>query len=187
MNIHGKTVVLRAPEPRDVPHLNKWANDPEIWRLLGGWHFPYSSISTEKWVAGLNNNNQVGHVFCIEAPDFGLIGTANLINIDWKNRNAEHGAMLGEEEVRGRGLGFDTVMAVMRYAFDELNLSRLDTGMVAFNERSINFYTKYCGWEIEGRRKNWYYRGGRYYDKVLAGITRERYQAMVDRTGYWNA
>ncbi|HJV74820.1 MAG TPA: GNAT family protein [Noviherbaspirillum sp.] len=186
MNIRGKTVVLRAPELRDVEKLNKWANDTEIWKLLGGWHFPYSSISTEKWIAGLNNNNPGGHVFCIDTDELGLIGTANLIQIDWRNRNAKHGAVIGDAEVRGKGFGFDTVMAVMRYAFDELGLERLDTGMVALNERSINFYTNYCGWEIEGRRKNWYYRGGRYYDKVLAGITRERYRAVVQKSGYWN-
>lgn len=187
MNIHGKTVVLRAPEMRDISQLNKWANDPEIWKLLGGWHFPYSSLSTEKWIASLNNNNQASHVFCIEAPERGLIGTANLIQIDWRNRHAEHGIMLGEPEMRGKGFGFDAVMALMRYAFDELGMVRLDTGMLAFNERSINFYTKYCGWEIEGRRRNWYYRGGRYYDMVMAGVTQESYRTLIQETGYWNS
>jgi len=187
MNIHGKAVVLRAPELRDVELLNRWANDPEIWRLLGGWHFPYSGLSTEKWISGLNNNSPDGHVFCIDAPELGLIGTANLINIDWKNRHAYHGMMLGDKDVRGKGLGLDTVMAVMRYAFEELGLVRLDGGMVELNERSISFYTKSCGWEIEGRKKNWYYRGNRYYDQVIVGITSQRYHELVRETGYWNS
>ncbi|GAB3544275.1 hypothetical protein GCM10027343_19190 [Noviherbaspirillum agri] len=187
MNIRGKKVVLRAPELRDAELLNKWANDPDIWRVLGGWHFPHSSLSTERWISSLNNNSQSSFIFCIETPELGLIGTTNLVQIDWRNRRAEHGIMLGEEEVRGRGFGFDTVMALMRYAFDELGLIRLDTGMVAFNERSINFYTKCCGWEIEGRRRNWYYRGGRYYDLVMAGVTQESYRALVQKTSYWSS
>ena len=47
MNIKGRLVTLRAPEPADLPLLNKWANDPGIWENLGGWHFPYSTISTK--------------------------------------------------------------------------------------------------------------------------------------------
>lgn len=50
MNIIGKTVKLRAVEIDDLELLNKWANDPEIWYMLGGWHFPYSKNNTEKWI-----------------------------------------------------------------------------------------------------------------------------------------
>lgn len=185
MNIRGKKVMLRAPEMRDAETLNKWANDPDIWRLLGGWHFPYSAESTQKWIAGISNNNMCSHVFCIDAPDAGLIGTANLLDIDWKNRHAYHGMMLGDKDLRGKGFGLDTVMAVMRYAFDELGLARLDGGMIELNERSIDFYTKSCGWEFEGKRKNWYYRSGRYYDQIVVGITRERYYDFVEETSYW--
>lgn len=187
MHILGKKVILRAPELRDAERLNTWANDPEIWKLLGGWHFPYNGLSTERWITGLNNNSMTSHVFCIELPGHGVIGTANLVDIDWKNRHAEHGIMIGDTASRGKGLGMDTVMAVMRYAFDELNLVRLDSGMVGLNERSINFYTRTCGWEMEGRKKNWYYRAGRYYDKVMVGITRESYRELVANTRYWSS
>lgn len=185
MNICGKKVVLRAPEMRDSELLHKWSNDPELWGLLGGWHFPYSHESTQKWIAGINHRNMDSQVFCIEAAGLGLIGTANLFDIDWKNRHAEHGMMLGDKEARGKGYGIDTIMALMRYAFDEMGMVRLDSGMVSLNERSMNFYTKSCGWEIEGRKKNWYYRNGRYYDLIMIGITQERYSEFVRETGYW--
>lgn len=185
MNIKGKMVLLRAPERRDVELLHKWANDPEIWALLGGWHFPYASHSTERWVESLDGNNLKSHVFAIEGPDSRLIGTANLVNIDWRNRNAEHGITLGDKDVRGKGYGLDTVMAIMRYAFDHLGLERLDTDMIETNTRSINFYTKSCGWELEGRKKNWHFRNGRFLDKVIVGITRQQYAEHVERTGYW--
>jgi RimJ/RimL family protein N-acetyltransferase len=187
MNIVGKHVVLRAPEMRDVELLHKWANDPALWKLLVGWHFPYSSLSTEKWVSATNNNNLSGHVFAVEVEGVGLIGTANLVNIDWKNRNAYHGMMLGDTNARGKGLGLDTVMAIMRYAFDELGMARLDTDMIETNTRSIDFYTNSCGWEIEGRRKNSFYREGKYFDKIVAGVTRDSYYNLVEKTGYWNS
>lgn len=186
MNIKGRVVTLRAPEFDDLDKLHAWSNDPEIWSLLGGWHFPFSSRSTTDWIKSRSDNNQNGHVFCIDAPDIGLIGTANLVNIDWKNRNAFHGMMLGNIDMRGRGYALDTVMAVMRYAFDELGLQRLDGDMIATNQRSVAFYLEKCGWRQEGIKKDWFYRGGRFHDKVVVGVTREDYHRHLEQTRYWD-
>lgn len=185
MNIVGKLVTLRAFEENDVELLNKWSNEPELWKMLGGWHFPYSLRSTKGWISQINDNNHTNHVFAIDNNEGKLIGTANLVNIDWKNRNAFHGMMLGDKNTRGTGLALDTVMAIMRYAFDELGLNRLDGDMIATNSASINFYIKRCGWEIEGKKLNWFYRSGTYHDKIIVGITKERYQSWVAETGYW--
>ena len=59
MNIKGKVVTLRALEMEDLPLLTKWSNAPEIWYNLGGWHFPYSSLSTEEYIKNINNNNMI--------------------------------------------------------------------------------------------------------------------------------
>lgn len=185
MNIVGKKVTLRAIELSDVALLNKWANAPELWDKLGGWHFPYSELSTEKWIININNNDMKNQVFAIESPEHGIIGTANLVNIDWKNKNAFHGMMLGDKDTRGRGYAQDVVMAIMRYAFDELGLNRLDGDMIASNDVSISFYTKKCGWEIEGIKKGWFYRKGKFLDKVVVGITKEQYYQFVSDIDYW--
>ena len=185
MNIKGKTITLRAIDVADIETLNRWANAPEIWEMLGGWHFPYSILNTEQWVRSINNNDQKNQVFAIETKEHGLIGTANLVNIDWKNRNAFHGMMLGDKETRGKGYAQDTVMAIMRFAFDELGLQRLDGDMISSNKLSINFYTKRCGWEIEGVKKDWFYRNGKFFDKVVVGITKQKYQALCAKTDYW--
>ena len=58
----------------------------------------------------------------IEVPDHGLIGLADLVDIDWKNNHAFHGSMVRSREVRGQSYGSDTIMALMRYAFEELHL-----------------------------------------------------------------
>ncbi|HHC7318801.1 GNAT family N-acetyltransferase [Vibrio cholerae] len=185
MNVYGNMVTLRALELDDVEHLNRWANLPELWNMLGGWHFPYSRLNTEQWVRAINNNDQKNHVFAIQTDEHGLVGTANLVNIDWKNRNAFHGMMLGDKDTRGKGYAQDAVMALMRYAFDELGMRRLDGDMIAYNKMSINFYTKRCGWEIEGIKKDWFYRSGKFHDKVIVGITSTRYYKFVEDLGYW--
>ena len=100
MQIKGKFVTLRAPELKDISDLHAWSNDPDLWNMLGGWHFPYSSRSTEEWIRNRKDGNLTDHVLCIETPEDGLIGTANIINIDWKNKNAFHGMMIGKANLR---------------------------------------------------------------------------------------
>ena len=184
MNISGKHVVLRAIERTDLALLHKWANDPEIQRSLGGWHFPTSLKDTEEWFAGLSCNS-ANQRFVVETKAQGMIGTANLSAIDWKNRNAFHGVMIGQKSNRGKGHGVDAVMALMRYAFDELGMARLDTDIIEHNEPSLKMHVEKCGWVVEGRKANAYFRQGRYWEKVLLGITRERYREFVAASGYW--
>ncbi len=43
-------------------------------------------------------------------------------------------------------------MAMMRYAFKELGLHRLDAEMINYNNRSIDFYTHKCGWVLRVKR-----------------------------------
>ena len=57
MNIRGKKVVLRAIEEKDLELLHKWANDPDIWYLLGGWHFPSSMDYQKMWFENLTTLN----------------------------------------------------------------------------------------------------------------------------------
>lgn len=178
MNIKGNKVLLRAIEKEDLPLLHKWSNDPEINYMLGGWHFPSSEADQEKWfnTLSLNSNNQR---FAIETEDMGLIGMANLVDINWKDRNAFHGMLLGDKDLRGKGYGVDTIMTMNKYAFEELGLMRMNGSMISYNEASIAVYTKKCGWQIEGVKKNHYFRKNQWWDQVVVGITREDYEKLT--------
>lgn len=184
MNIQGRHVLLRAIEPSDLGLLQRWANDPDIQRMLGGWHFPTSMQDQQTWLDGLSCSSR-DQRFAIETSELGLIGTANLVQIDWKNRNAFHGMLLGDRDIRGKGYGVDTIMAVMRYAFDELGLERLDGDMIEYNMASAKVYIEKCGWVVEGRKVNAQFRNGRYWDKIIVGITRARYHEIAKASEYW--
>lgn len=186
MSIKGKIVTLRAIEEEDLPTLHRWGNDPELWALLGGWRFPSSLRQTKLWFEGLPGD-PLNQRFAVDHPDAGLVGTANLVDINWKDNNAFHGMMLGDSSMRGKGVGVDVIMAMMRYAFDELCLHRLDGSMVAYNEASLAVYCGKCAWKEEGRQRDWYYRGGRYWDRIMVGVTSDDYRALVASNGYWEA
>lgn len=185
MNIKGKKVILKAIEREDLSLLNKWSNDPEINYMLGGWHFPSSSQDQEKWYNNLsfNNNNQR---LAIHTEDLGLIGMVNLVGINWKDRRAFTGMLLGDKDMRGKGYGKDTIMAVNKYAFEELGLMRLDGSMISYNEASLKVYIDKCGWIKEGVKKNAYFRKNEWWDEIIVGITRDDYFNFLSQNNYWH-
>ena len=185
MNIHGKHVIMRAIEREDLPLLQRWSNEPDIQYQLGGWHFPSSGMTMERWFESLQSN-ELNQRFAIETKEHGLIGSANLVNINWKDRNAFHGMLLGNKDIRGKGYATDTVMAIMRYAFKELGLERLDTTIIEYNTKSLRLYLERCGWKEEGRKKNWYWRKNRFWEKIIVGINRDDYFALIKENRYWD-
>ena len=183
MNISGKKVVIRAMELEDCELVREMFNDPEIEDHVVGWAFPLSSYSQKKWFE--NNYNSQNFRFIIETKDEGAIGVATLLDIDWKNRMAQHGIKLAQKDIRGKGYGTDTVMAIMRYAFDELGLNRLNGSWFPENIASKTMYMK-CGWKEEGVRRNYIYKHGKYRDLVETGILASDYYHLIEKIDYWN-
>lgn len=185
MNILGKKVTLRAVEEADLLILHKWANDPTTQDIIGNIHLPSSFEYQKNWFKNLQTDI-LNQRFAIETEELGIIGLSSIIQIDWRNSHAWHGIVLGDKDIRGKGYGFDAVMATMRYAFDELNMERLDGSMIEYNELSINFYCEKLGWKKEGIRRNYYFRRGQYWDQIIVGITKEDYKNIVNQNNYWN-
>jgi len=174
MNIKGQSVILRAVEERDLALIHQWENDPDTQDDQGPLHFPTAFADQQSWFDGLRGDDFNLH-FAIDVADKGIIGISTLISIDWKNRHAWHGMLIGPQESRGKGFGFDAGLTTMRYAFQELNFERLDGAAIEYNHRSIKFYCEKLGWKVEGRRRAYWYRRGRFWDKIDLGVTREDY------------
>jgi len=184
MNIYGKFIVLRAMQQADMEMIVEMFNSPEIESLVQGWTFPMSLEQQNKWFER-NINDQSDFHFVIECPNEGAVGIATLKDIDWKNRRAGQGIKIRSSKYRARGIGTDTVMAIMRYAFDELGLHRLDSGRFEDNIASRKLYEK-CGWHTEGRRREYIYKNGSWRDWVYMGILESEYRKLIEETRYWS-
>lgn len=184
MNIYGKKVMLRAIEKKDIQLIRGMFNDPFMEKLIIGWSYPLSELAQEKWIETHYADEDLRLV--IETLDtHEAVGIATLTDIDWKNRKAFHGMKIANRKSRSKGIGTDTVMAVMRYAFDELQLNRLDGSWFADNIPSKNMYTK-CGWKEEGVRRNYIFKGGKYRDLIETGILAEEYYKIIAERNYWD-
>lgn len=184
MNINGKIITLRAIEMDDLELMRDMLNDPEIENLVVGWSFPISKYQQKQWYEN-NINDKSNLRFIIETPNDGAVGIVTLTNIDWKNRRATHGIKLANKKDRIKGVGTDAVMAIMRYAFDELQLNRLDGNWFESNVGSQKLYTK-CGWKIEGNVRQCVYKNGEYRDLKIVGILKNDYEELINKNNYWS-
>lgn len=184
MNIKGKIVTLRAMEETDQEMLREMVNDPEIEKMVGGYSFPVSKEQQSNWFhSNMNTQNNIRLI--IETKEDGPIGFANIVNIDWKNRSAFHGIKIANKRFRAKGIGTDTVMAIMRYAFEELQLNRLDGSIIQHNEASKKLYCDKCGWQIEGVIRNAIFKQNKYHDNLIVGILRDEYFELINKNNYW--
>ncbi|MCD6507633.1 GNAT family N-acetyltransferase [Candidatus Poribacteria bacterium] len=171
----GEKVRLRALERTDIPRLVKWLNDPEVKRYLR-MYWPMSQAEEEIWFERqLSNPN--ARIFAIEAEDGTHIGNISLDEIDWKNRKAIMGIIIGERDYWDQGYGSDAVKTLLSFAFHELNLNRIELSVYDFNPRAIRCYEK-CGFVIEGRLRQSIFRNGRYHDELKMAILREEWRCQ---------
>jgi len=177
--LEGELVTLRALEPDDLERCHRWMNDSEVTRFLEGGRYPLSMANERQWLdAAMTTRSGFSDVLlAIETRDGGVhIGNAGLHEASPEHRRAYLGIVIGEKEYWSKGYGTDTVRALLRFAFEQMNLNRVELGTFDFNERAQACYRK-CGFVEEGRRREDRFIDGRYHDLVIMGILRREWEA----------
>lgn len=175
--LQGRKTILRPIEDADLAQLHLWINREEV-RLNLLVFRPMSMQNEQEWLAKYRNDPHTV-LFAICTLDGRLIGSTSLAAIDWVHRFATSGTLIGEPDARGKGYGTDAKMSLLNYAFNTLNLNRVNSGAMDFNERSVRYNLK-CGYKIEGRERNKYFKAGRYVDHLVLGVLREEWLPVWD-------
>lgn len=182
--LSGEKLVLRELTKEDLPHIREWVNDCEIVRFLSDiFLYPQTLKQTENFLdvmlEGKLESDKIFVIADIDSLEF--IGEVGLHKIDWKNRIAEAGIVIGKKDYLGKGIGTEAIELLQYFAFYKLNLNKLELAVHDFNERAINCYKK-CGFIEEGRLRNKHYFDGKYSDSILMGILKEEYEARDSKT-----
>ncbi|HNX79325.1 MAG TPA: GNAT family protein [Prolixibacteraceae bacterium] len=139
-------VSLRPFRQEDAPRLAELANNEKIAvNLRDGFPHPYTPDDAEKFIEmALSKPDQI---FAIEYQGeyVGNIGVH--LKSDVYRLGAEIGYFLGEP-YWGKGIMTKAVNLVCDYAFRELGIVRIDTGVFDFNPASMRVLEK-CGFVRE--------------------------------------
>ena len=175
--IEGKKVRIRAVEQTDLDEIMKWVNDPEVIDNLL-MRYPVSRYLEEKWLEkALDTSNIRDKAFSIETKDGVYLGGIGLHKINWENRSAEVGIVIGKKEYWGKGYGTDAMLAILEFAFNHMNLHRVYLEVYDFNTRGIRSYEK-CGFKKEGALRDDRFSRGKYHDTIIMGILKEEFDKI---------
>tara|TARA_A100001011_G_C14245357_1_gene815274 strand:+ start:516 stop:1082 length:567 start_codon:yes stop_codon:yes gene_type:complete len=155
----------------------KWINDREIIKNLETSHFPKTKKQLLHYMDSINESKDFVFFAVIEKNTNKYIGNAKLGPIDWINRTADYGRMIGAKDMQGKGYGTEMAKMLLYYAFMILNLNKVTAGTVENNLSSIKSNEK-IGLEKEGVLKQQLYREGQYKDVIKMGITRAKYLTL---------
>ncbi len=170
MTLHGDRVRLRALGQSDAERLWRWHNDPEVMKWM---HAPYPSSldEIEKELTTRPANTRASLTLMIEDEHGVTVGIVALRGAEPESGCAVLDIYLGETKSWGRGLATDAMRTVCRYAFDKMNLHRVELCVADGNDAARRLYEK-VGFVIEGRRRQVSYREGAWCDEWLMSLLR---------------
>lgn len=176
--IRGATVLLRAPALSDFP---QWARLREESRaFLAPWEpiWPGDDLTKIAFRRRIKRyqreiRNGTGFPFFVFSQDGEtLLGGLTLAQVQ---RGVTQSAVLGYwmgAPYAGKGFMSAAVRAVLGFAFDSLNLNRVEAACLPNNNASIGLLEK-VGFTREGYARKYLCIDGRWQDHLLYGIVRD--------------
>ena len=161
----GERIYLRAPQHSDAALLANYFNDAAV----NQWLHAHRPLSPEMEAARLEEmtKSQDDVLFAIvrrETND--LLGLTGLHELNFRHRTAELGILIGDKTAWGQGFGTEATQLQLKYAFETLNLHRVELDVQAENARAIRAYEK-AGFVKEGVKREAYWGSGSWQDIVL--------------------
>lgn len=158
-------IILRPIIKNDLEKLNKWKNDEEVYKYLGGGFNPISIDQHSQWIDKLIQIDNVNKRFIIEydGQSVGMIGLYSINNI---HQNCEIGLYIGERDYRGRGIAKTAIILIEEYAKKYLNLKKIKLFVVEENLSAKNTWMK-SGFDYVGTLKKERYIDGEFKNLII--------------------
>lgn len=176
--IEGKKIVLRQVEKEDLELLRDWRNSKNI-RPYVREYSPLNMLNQNVWFESLLKKPPKQIMFSIiEKRSKKLVGCAGLVNIDWKNRNAEVSIYLGNSNWQGKGIASETLQLIMDYSFKTLGLNKVSAEIYEYNPTSVKLFKK-AAFKLDGKLREHHYWDGKFWDSLMFSILRSEYDTFI--------
>jgi RimJ/RimL family protein N-acetyltransferase len=173
--IQGKNIHLRPLDMADVKSITRWHSDREIMAL-----FALTTAGSEKyWSEWLDKKLMSPNTIyfgVVKKNDDRLIGYIHLEEIYWSHKLCRDlGILIGEKGEWSKGYGTEAMELMMRYAFEELGLHRLELMTFDFNKRGMRVWEK-CGFTQEGMMRKARLANGEWRDLIFYALLEDEYR-----------
>ncbi len=177
--IQGRDIFLRAAEESDAPLYARAFNSPDARNAL---YIALPTTAEQQRVAineRVKDPQTIPFTICLDKSGE-AIGLCSLLRIDWPGRMATFYIAIAGEEHRSQGYGGEAVSLMMNYAFNTVNLNRVQLHVSVENERAVKAY-KRQGFLVEGTLREAMYYDGRYIDFYVMGLLKRDFKQRLDQ------
>lgn len=144
-------------------------------RSLTQLKLPKTPQQLDKWFETITNDDSRLDFIISQQRDVELMGTISLTNIDWYNRSANMSIIIPRKHNHNKGIGSEAVFLLLLYAFETLNLNRVQIQMPAYNSLAIAVANK-IGFQQEGELRQAYFDKNEYHNVLQFGILKSDFE-----------
>jgi RimJ/RimL family protein N-acetyltransferase len=178
INILGELVALGPLDRTLLPTYQRWMSQFDMLRMLGRPPQPLTLEAETEWFESAARSTTETTFTLYARSNWKPIGTLDLRYIDYRNRSAEFGIMIGEADYRGKGYGTEATRLTLDYAFTALGLHSVMLAVFAYNPGAIRTYEK-AGFREIGRRREAIWMGGRLWDIIYMDCLATEFESPV--------
>lgn len=142
------------------------------------WVVPEYSLESAKEFIAQSQKNIAEN----ESEGFGIfyqnkfIGAIGFVKFDWNSKSTEIGYWI-HKDFEGRGIITKACQVLINYAFDELEMNRIEIRCAAENVRSRAIPERF-NFKLEGVLRQSQWRHTRFYDIAVYGILAEEWRTF---------
>jgi UDP-4-amino-4,6-dideoxy-N-acetyl-beta-L-altrosamine N-acetyltransferase len=149
-----------------------WRNLPEVHKYMFTDH-QISPDEHDRWFRTVVNSPH--NRYWIVVYDNEDIGLANIYDVDERNKRCYWGRYIAAPDLRGKGIGTYVEYWMLQYVFDMLQMNKLCTQVLAFNEVVLKMHKRF-GFHQEGLLREHIFKGGQPYDVVALAMLRNEWE-----------
>jgi RimJ/RimL family protein N-acetyltransferase len=163
---YGGMIKTKAQTVEEIVAHNKRLQTDENVRLFGIYlnNTMFESITDGNW-------SSVGETVWNRIDSNEYIGNIRL-DIEWLWRVATVSLLIGKKEMWGQGIGTEAISLITDFAFDTLNMHKIEAGILEGNSASQKAFEN-AGFKEEGRKRGNRFLNGKHVDVILMGKINE--------------
>jgi RimJ/RimL family protein N-acetyltransferase len=163
-----------------------WNNESMFWASMGERRLvTQAAVDAEHREWRESEEPDTGVAFGVQTKDGQPLGYMGLNWVDYWNRHAMLGAVIGEADYWGGGYGTDGLLLLVDYAFGWLDMRKVWLVTMSLNVRVLRQMQK-VGFTVEARCSRAALADGKWYDEVFFSLLREEWpgrEAMIAGLG----
>lgn len=166
--LRSNNLILKPPSHGDYDLLRKIRPCDEYYLMVGEDSADSFFLNDEKFHESFAKTiARENYWFVFKKAD--VIGVAFLHSIDTTDRRARYAVGIYNKENWNKGYGQEITQTVLNYAFQKLNLHKVDLRVLDYNKRAIAVYEN-IGFVREGILRENAFINNKWYDDIIMSI-----------------